>query len=167
MLGVGPTESHSLIEGANLGEVVTLTRLWLADMMTANSESRVLGVVLRALRRYTSLKAVLSYADPSQGHVGTIYQASNWLYTGKSAPSHKYDMGDGRLRHSRSLGYSLGTHSIRHFRRNGVPVRTVRQAPKHRYIYLLDRSCRLRVPTLPYPKAMNGGKDQLQRTDSR
>ena len=153
-LGVGPKLAHCLVDGARPEDCVTLTRLWLADELPPNSESRVIGVVLRALRRQTSLKFAVSYADPAAGHIGTIYQATGWLYTGLSSAMSLYDLGDGVLRHSRSLAHSFGRHSVGHFRRNGVPIRTVPQASKHRYFYFLDRSYkeRLRVSVLPYPK---------------
>ncbi len=83
-IGCGPSQAYRLVIGATRDHCAVLTRLWLDDELPANSESRVIGVVLRALRRSTSLAFLLSYADPTQGHVGTIYQATGWLYTGLS-----------------------------------------------------------------------------------
>ncbi|MBI4235867.1 MAG: hypothetical protein HY688_00730 [Chloroflexi bacterium] len=142
------------MEGARPEDCLTLTRLWLADELPSNSESRALGVVLRALRRHTSVKFLVTYADPGQGHLGTIYQATGWLYTGLSQAMPLLDIGDGKARHSRSLSHAYGTHSVQHFAAHGVPVRLVPQATKHRYVYFLDPSWwpRLRVPLLPYPK---------------
>ena len=153
-LGVGPFNSPSLVARAEADDCLTLTRLWVSDDLPKNSESKILGIVLRNLRRYTDLKFVLTYADPTQGHLGTIYQATNWIYTGLSNPTPLYDLGDGRLRHCRSVSASLGTRSVRHLSDNGVPIRLVPQAAKHRYIYFIDPSWRpqLRVSVLPYPK---------------
>lgn len=153
-IGVGPKNAHSLVEGAKPQDCATLTRLWLSDELPPNSESRVIGYLLRALRRDTDLKFLLSYADPSQGHVGTIYQATNWLYTGRSGAMPLYDLGDGIPRHSRSLAQTYGTHSKKHFEANGIEVRTIPQEAKYRYLIFLDQSWRfrLRVPILPYPK---------------
>ena len=152
-IGCGPSQAFRLVEGAAPDDCGVLTRLWLSDELPGNSESRVLGIVLRALRKDTGLKFLISYADPSQGHLGTIYQASNWLYTGLSEATPLYDIGDGVARHSRSLSHAYGSHSVRHFARHGVEVKLVAQARKHRYVYFLDRSWqdRLRVPVLPYP----------------
>ncbi len=36
-----------------------------------------------------------------------------------------YDLGDGRLRHSRSLSHLFGTHSVRYFAERGVPIKVV------------------------------------------
>ena len=153
-LGVGPANAHRLVKGAASEDCLTLTRLWLSDELPHNSESRVIGIVLRSLRRHTGIKFLISYADPSQGHLGIIYQATGWLYTGFSEAMPLYDLGDGKARHSRSLSHAYGTHSLKHFLGHGVEVKLVHQSAKHRYVYFLDPTWRQRlgVPVLPYPK---------------
>ena len=153
-LGVGPFNSYRLVAGASPADCLTLSRLWLSEELPKNSESRVLGVVVRSLRKHTNLKFLISYADPAQGHLGTIYQATGWLYTGLSQAMPLYDLGDGQVRHSRSLAHGFGTHSVRHFKAKGISIKAIPQSPKHRYIYLLDQTFRinLRAPVLPYPK---------------
>ena len=154
ILGRGPRNAATLVAGAEGGDCLTLTRLWLSDDLPRNSESRTIAVVLRSLRQHTSIKFLLSYADPSQGHVGTIYQATGWLYTGLSSVMPLYDLGDGVARHSRSVGHSFGSHSVAHFQRHGVAVKLIPQAAKHRYVCFVDPAWRERllVPVLPYPK---------------
>jgi len=159
--GVGPFYGYKLVNDATPDDVVTLTRLWLSDELPRNSESKVLGVALRSLKRDTSLKFVLAYSDPAAGHLGIIYQATNWLYTGLSTATPLYDIGDGTLHHSRSLAHQLGSHSIRYLTLQGINAKAVPQSAKHRYIYFLDESwhSRLAIPVLPYPKEdreMNG-----------
>ena len=153
-LGAGPKSAHRLVSGTAPHDCATLTRLWLSDEVPRNSESRVLGVVLRALKRNTSLRFLITYADPAKGHLGTIYQATGWDYIGESRAVPLIDLGDGVGRHTRSLGHAFGTHSTRHFAANGIPVRLIPQAPKHRYLYFLDPSWRRLAtrPFLPYPK---------------
>lgn len=153
-LGVGPTNAHRLVDGAAPSDCVTLTRLWLSDELPKNSESRVLGIALRSLRKATKLKFVLTYADPNAQHIGTIYQATNWIYIGPSQAMPLLDLGDGIPRHTRTVAHSFGTHSVKHFRKHGMNVTRIPQVPKHRYIYFLDRSWRdrLKVEQLPYPK---------------
>ncbi len=153
-LGVGPKNSHCLVEGATADDCLTLTRVWLSDDLPRNSESRVIAVIAKLLHKHTSVKFLLSYADPSAGHMGTIYQAAGWLYTGLSTAMPLYDLGDGFARHSRSVGQIYGSHSIAHLTKNGINVRTIPQSPKHRYISFVDPTwqSRLRVPKLQYPK---------------
>jgi hypothetical protein len=161
-LGAGPYNAASLVDGAKAGDCLTLTRLWLSDCLPPNSESRVISIVMRSVRRHTHVRFVLSYADPAHGHIGTIYQACGWLYTGLSEAMPLYDVGDGVAHHSRSLAHSFGSHSVRHFADHGVEVKLIPQLPKHRYIRFLDESWkgRLHIPVLPYPK-----KEQIDGTD--
>jgi hypothetical protein len=152
--GVGPFYGYKLVNGATPDDAITLTRLWLSDELPRNSESKVLGIALRSLKRDTSLKFVIAYSDPAVGHLGIIYQATGWVYTGLSSATPLYDIGDGILHHSRSLAHELGSHSIRYLTLQGINARIVPQSTKHRYIYFLDKSwsSRLAVPVLPYPK---------------
>ena len=153
-LGAGPSNVFRFVDGASPRDCITLTRLWLSDELPSNAESRVIGIVLRNLARYTDLKFVVSYADPTVGHVGTIYQASNWLYLGLSQATPLYSLAGGSPRHSRSFSHSFGTRNVSHFAARGVSLHKVPQQPKHRYLFPLDPSCRSRisVPVLPYPK---------------
>jgi hypothetical protein len=153
-LGAGPANAYSLVDTATPNDCLTLSRLWLSDELPHNSESRFIGVVLRSLKKYCGLKFLVSYADPAQGHVGTIYQATGWVYTGLSQATPLYDIGDGKRYPSRSLSHCFGSHGLAHFQRHGIDVRLVPQQAKHRYLYFLDPAWRerLRVPELPYPK---------------
>ena len=157
-LGVGPFNGYRLVEGAAPADCLTLSRFRLSEELPKNSESRVLGVVLRSLRKHTNVKFLLSYADPAQGHLGTIYQATGWVYTGLSQAVPLYDLGDGKIRHSRSLAHGFGTHSVRHFKAKGISIKVIPQSPKHRYLYFLDPKWRgkLKAPVLPYPKRQAG-----------
>ncbi len=152
--GVGPQNAFALVEGAHPDHCLTLTRLWLSEILPANSESRVISVCLRFLKKYTALKFIITYADPAQGHVGTIYQATGWLYTGLSEATPKFDIGDGVARHSRSLAHAFGSHSLKYLSGRGLKIKVLPQIPKHRYIYFLDRHYqnKLKSPELPYPK---------------
>lgn len=152
--GVGPTNAFALVKDAKPYDCLTLTRLWHSDALPRNSESRVLGIVLRNLKHHTKVKFLVSYADPAQGHIGIIYQATSWLYTGFSEAMPLYDVGDGKLRHSRSLSHAFGTHSLQYFAQHGIAVKLAPQSAKHRYVYFLDSRWqhRLGVPVLLYPK---------------
>lgn len=152
--GAGPAHAYKLVEGASQDDCLTLSRLWLSDELPPNSESRIIGIALRALKKFTSVKFVISYADPSAGHLGTIYQATGWLYTGLSEAMPMFDMGDGKPRHSRSLSHSFGTHSLKHFESCGLVVKVIPQSRKHRYMYFVVPEYRdkLKPAVLTYPK---------------
>jgi len=106
--------------------------------------SQIVAQALSFLRQSNpGLRAVISFADPTQGHHGGIYQAGNWVYTGQSNPVTEYLIG-GRWRHTRGA-YN---HPAR-------PTAQKREAPgKYRYIYPLDKAMRRVVEKLqlPYPE---------------
>lgn len=154
-LGVGPKQAYRLVEGAKPEACTTLTRFWLSDGLPPNAASRFIGVVLRALKRNTELGFLVTYADPAYGHVGTIYQATGWVYTGLSQSTGLLDLGDGIPRHTRSVGHAFGTRSIKHSAACGVPIQVIGQKPKHRYVYFIDPVWRdrLRVPAQSFPRS--------------
>lgn len=131
----------ALWRGLGLAEtaVCELARVALCSHRTP--VTRILAVALRLLRRQSpGLELVISYADPEQGHAGTIYRAGNWTEWGMSAPDRVYRFADGRIVHRRAVG--LDGVKL-HF---GRPVRTrspaqatavIRVAPKHRFLYPL------------------------------
>ena len=152
--GAGPANAFRLVEGVSPDDYLCLTRLWLSQDLPRNSESRIIAVSIRYIKKYTKVRFIISYADPTRGHVGTIYQATGWLYTGLSEATPRFDCGDGIARHSRSFSHALGSHSLKYLSECGLDVKVIPQKPKHRYIFLLDRSLKSKLHTniLPYPK---------------
>lgn len=65
------------------GADLELSRLAILDAAGKNSESRFIGHCLRWLRKNTTYRRVVSFADPLHGHSGTIYRASNFIFAGK------------------------------------------------------------------------------------
>ena len=107
--GAGPQNAFSLVEAAKAADCLTLTRLWLSDELPANSESRFMAIAIRAIKKFTRVKFLVTYADPSQGHLGTIYQATGWLYTGLSEAMPMFDLGDGNPPFTQSVTVSEPT----------------------------------------------------------
>ena len=155
VLTAGARHGYRVLAAADPQHVVTLARLWLSDALPTNSESRVIGVVLRSLRHEARWKVVLSYADPAAGHVGTIYQATGWLYLGQSVPTTYIRLADGRLYHPRSLSERLGSDGVGHLRATGIQAARQPVSGKFKYVYLLDRTWgwRLRGLAQRYPRA--------------
>ena len=81
---VGRSAVQSIIPTLEKEEVLELTRLYIDDGYGKNIESLSMGKSFKWLKQNTDIKALISYADPKEGHAGTIYQATNWLYQGNS-----------------------------------------------------------------------------------
>lgn len=150
----GARRGHNILAAARPQEVATLARLWLTDELPKNAESRVIGAVLRHLRRHTGWRLLLSYADPAAGHVGTIYQATGWLYLGQGGTEGYLELADGQVLHPRTAYKRYGSTAVGHLTRTGVSARRNRMPAKHRYAYVLDPAWvwRFRGSGLPYPK---------------
>ena len=81
--------------GQSEKDVLELRRLVLLDECPKNSESYVVGFCLRWLKKNSTYKVVISYADPEYGHEGT---ASNFKYLGKTSKDKVFiDLETGRV----------------------------------------------------------------------
>lgn len=72
------------------GETWELARLWIDDGVPKNAETFLIGKAVRFVTaNRISVKVLVSYADPSAGHSGTIYRASNWTFDGMTDEDRK------------------------------------------------------------------------------
>ena len=80
---IGRHSGASISETLDRTEVLELTRLFVFDGYGSNIESWFVGQTFNWLRENAShIKALVSYSDPKVGHLGTVYQATNWIYQG-------------------------------------------------------------------------------------
>lgn len=129
-------------------EICELTRIALDKHLTPVSQ--LVAVCLKLLKQNNpGLRCVISFADPKEGHKGGIYQAGNWIYTGKSDPVVEHFI-DGRWMHRRN--------AYHHPQRPFAPKRTM--SGKFRYLYPLDKNLRRKIAklSLQYPTAVEGLK---------
>lgn len=138
--------------------VTELHRLVVLDSEPKNTESWLIAEALRQLKtRQPNIWAVVSFADATEGHVGTIYQATNAIYYGTSGEATFYLDTQGRLRHPRQCGVNISVEAAA--RRGWTPTK---RAGKHRYLFLLpdNRAHKrelkklMKVHPQPYPKAL-------------
>ncbi len=160
-MGGGKGQYTSLIPDIQNGEYVELTRLWSPDGMPKNIESKLIGGSLKLLPQ--KIKLVISFADPSRKHRGTIYQATNFIYCGMSLGG-KVLIKDGIEAHPRLLGI----YKMRRAEFKNKKLEEIRKilgweykpsAGKHRYVMLRGRKLErkrmykfLEHRVCPYPK---------------
>ena len=84
------------------GEVIELRRLCCIDDTPKNTESYFIGSTLRWLKKNTTIKTVISYADPEYGHEGIIYRASNFKGIGKTSTG-RVIMHNGKKYHDKAI----------------------------------------------------------------
>jgi len=145
-------------------DVLELTRLWLKDEAPKNSESFFIGQTFKWLKENTNTKVLISYADPMADHLGTIYQATNWLYQGNNTMLVKGYLHrlNGEWMHPRSVVAKYGTVKTSKLLEIDPEYERKELKKKHRYIYILTDKrekkkilATLKHPVLPYPKNNN------------
>ena len=152
------TPSSEAVRSSLFGEehkhrVTELHRLFVEDGTPRNTESWFIARSLRALcQRKPEIRGVISFADSTEGHVGTIYQAVNALFCGTTGRARFYRDSEGRLRHPRQNGVNITPEMAKE---RGW-VSEMREA-KNRYVLLVGNKKwarrNLRLTPLRYPKA--------------
>lgn len=148
---MGPEMAHLVLE---------LNRLVLDN----NTPHLASWFVAQCLKRLPKPRLIVSFADTKQGHVGTVYQALNFLYTGLSAKRTDWHVDGldglhGQTVVDRFRGSANRAQAVRDT--YGDKFKLVPRSRKHRYVLPIgsrkDRkrmTGALRYPLLPYPKAV-------------
>ena len=91
-----PTKVAAQSVHSDWTRVLSLTRLVLDPSVPTNGASFLLSKSIRNIRKEGKYKALVTYADESQGHTGNIYRASNWTYVGRTGPYPRWISSEGR-----------------------------------------------------------------------
>jgi len=114
--------------------------------------SKMISISIKLLKRKNpDLKMLVSYSDPEQGHTGAIYQASNWIYVGRTKPTGQVKLKDGRWVHKRTVAKRWGKYGKA---RRMMTDKTRKRKGKLKYLYPLTEELKEEVEKLskPYPK---------------
>jgi len=121
----------------------------------ATPVSKILAIAVKMLKRQmTGIRLLVSYADLNQGHLGKIYQASNWVFVGETGTEAGI-MLNGKSTHRRTINSKYGTSTIEWLQQHVDPrARRLEGKPKLKYVFPLDDEIAARVKLLckPYPK---------------
>ena len=139
----GSPASASLCEGLcgkNFrAKVLELNRLVLLE----NKKNQASYLISRSLKLLPKPKIIVSYADTNQNHLGVVYQATNFLFTGTTKV--RTDIASQENKHPR---HHLGDFTKR-----------VKRSAKHRYVYFIGNKKEknhfrkhLNYPVEKYPK---------------
>ncbi|MGE5609082.1 MAG: hypothetical protein ACM359_07495 [Bacillota bacterium] len=170
---------------ASPAESTELGRFVLLDSVPGNGETWFLGRCFELLKR-VGIVGVVSYSDPEPrittegrvifgGHVGTIYQAHNAAYLGRSTLRYLRLLPDGTVLSARAIQKVRGKEqgwryaaerlvafgaeepgsNLREWLSVWIPrlTRLWKHPGNHKYAWGLDRTMRQSLPaSLPYPK---------------
>ena len=156
-------------------EMLELNRMAFDDVLPKNSESRCIAVSFKLIRKNAPhIRWILSFSDGTQCGDGAIYRASGFVLTSikkndqiwQAETGEKFSrtsLTDGRSKRQQiaaikiSRGYATkgkniihsGASSMKSFKDAGfVPI----PGYQLRYIYLIDKTCKITVPIIPFSK---------------
>jgi hypothetical protein len=132
-------------------KVLELNRLCLMD----NYKNQSSFLIANSMKLLPKPSIIVSYADTEHGHVGYVYQATNFLYTGLSAIRVDWQIKGLEDKHTRHMGKTLEQIKLDH----GDNFYYKERSRKHRYIYFhgtkTDKKIllsKLNYEIKPYPK---------------
>lgn len=141
-------------------EICELTRIALINH--TNPVSKIISIAIKILKKQNpSIKLIVSYADCGQSHLGIIYQASNWLYLGKTNIEYHYEITNLITKkkvklHRRIIGSRKKGTSIFDFLKNKFPnckFEYKKDVGKFKYVYILNNELNyLKEKAMSYPK---------------
>ena len=170
LFGYGANKSIGTPYQLKQNECVELVRVALTKHSTPVSQ--IMARAIKMLRKTNKgVRLIVSYADKDQGHLGIIYQATNWIYTGEYNVGNRQGfMIHGKLKHNKSV-HSKGVRQTilevkKHLDSNAYEVYT---KGKHKYLMPLDKEIRKQVKSLakPYPRPVGaiGSTSDVQSED--
>ena len=147
-------------------EMLELNRMAFDEFLPKNSESRCISIAVRLLKKNAPhIKWILSFSDATQCGDGTIYRASGFKLTNIKKNNSLLRLPNGSIvsvvtilahwncESMRKICFSLGLEN---------KIRTVSDWKKMgaielegyqlRYIYIIDSSCKLNCPDIPFSK---------------
>ena len=130
-----------LVVPTKWNEMLELNRMAFDDYLPKNSESRCISVSIKLIKKNAPhIKWLLSYSDATQCGDGTIYRASGFVLTqiNKNSTIVKLASGEVVAKRGDSKYNFEGSSAMKGF--------------QNRDIYLIDQSCKITVPILPFSK---------------
>ena len=170
-----------LVEGTGWNEMLELNRMAFDSVLPRNSESRCISIAIKLIKKNAPhIKWILSFADGTQCGDGTIYRASGFVLTAIKVNNQIWEaptgegfsrtsLTDGRSKqqqqHAKEVISRTTTTKGKHITEDGASsMKRYIEAgwkPKKgyqlRYIYLIDKSCKITVPILPFSEIEKQG----------
>lgn len=151
------SKTIGLVHYTKWNEYLELNRMAFDNYLPKNSESRVISITFKLIKKNAPhIKWILSYSDGCDCGDGTIYRASGFYLTLIKPNSDIFILPNGKKIHSMTIKSSksimskygnwkkyLDTEFIGWKKINGFQLR---------YIYLIDKTCKLSVPIIPFSK---------------
>lgn len=137
-----------LVQPSLWNEMLELNRMAFDDYLPKYSESRCIAISIKLIKKNAPhIKWILSYSDGTKCGDGTIYRASGFVLTGiKNNTGQRIDEKTGEV-------FSQVTFSAHRPNQKDYWKQLKKlEGFQIRYIYLIDKTCQITVPILPFSK---------------
>jgi len=152
-------------------EFLELNRMAFNDYLPKNSESRCFSIAIKLIKKNTPhIKWIVSFSDATQCGDGSIYRASGFYLT--QIRESKNDLWKTpkhlgwneeiahRIAIQGGVGGRIADFVLRKYGTRNVPIQKLimdnggcsMEGFQLRYIYLIDKSCKITVPIIPFSK---------------
>jgi hypothetical protein len=144
------TKVLPLVENTNWNEMLELNRMAFDEYLPKYSESRCIAISIKLIKKNApQIKWILSFADGTQCGDGTIYRASGFVLTSVKENNSIIKLSNGDI--VASMTYTKGKNILKQGGRAGIPKDAEKlNGNMFRYIYLIDKTCKITVPILPF-----------------
>ena len=160
------SKTIGLVKPTLWNEFLELNRMAFDEYLPKYSESRCIAITIKLIKKNAPhIKWILSYSDGGQCGDGTIYRASGFVLTGLNVCSiYQNEKGEKYQQASISARGSLANKEALkiQFQNKGkyglvegfCKEKGLKRIDGYslRYIYLIDKTCKITVPILPFSK---------------
>jgi hypothetical protein len=161
VLSYGPSINKNgtinLVENTGWNDFIELNRMAFDNYLPKNSESRCIAISIKMIKKNApNIKWIISFSDGTQCGDGTIYRASGFKLVGISKNAGICKL-NGKIVHIKKT-YDLGL-TTSFMKKSDIPKlkqlgyeAEILEGFQLKYVYILDKSCKLTVPIIPFSK---------------
>ena len=147
--GIRPHSKNTISKYITKDNYCEFDRMWLNDELPKNSESQVISLLLKYLKKnYPKIQFVITYADGSAGNKGTIYKATNAIRL-KPIMCDFYKLADGERVHPVSMYHRHKTRAWSFLKQQYQGIEHIKGTKQnglfqYRFLYILTNFMRKR-----------------------
>jgi hypothetical protein len=146
------------VDNSLWNEFLELNRMAFDDYLPKYSESRCIAISIKLIRKNAPhIKWILSYSDATDCGDGTIYRASGFFLTGIKKNFNLMTKDNDTIS---VIGFNSSDKIKKRLNYDNTGIRSFLSKKGYkpkvgyqlRYIYLIDKTCKITVPILPFSK---------------
>ena len=147
----------NLVEGTGWNEMIELNRMAFDEFLPKYSESRCIAISIRLIKKNApQIKWILSFSDGCSCGDGTIYRASGFKLIGIKDNNGLFNYNGenihGKVLWDRGISKSwcIQDKELEEINsRKNTSIKRIK-GKQLKYLYLIDKSCKITVPILPF-----------------